>query len=945
MQADDDTLAVWKVLNGLADEKRFLIGFLSTHHMPRALESFEMIHIFIQGMIRIPSNNPKAHTRPLMIEITLQDFLSRQRFLGKKKLTDSSISCPELELSVSTLYQFKSFACPAPLQKLNRSYIAGGIHTDNINSITRDITTYGFHSTLGSGSSRLYKKRSDQYSYLRQFHPSDSAREELDGITEINRMLAAEVKIGFKREREEIIDEVYKKELGEFIVENEDWGESFRTRKPRQNEREIVGEEKEEVRDGEMEDNAEDVAEFDNGFFEGMNFDTKNTGGEEYESNPLPANIFQFESSESETSYTGGFSFEAKNKKKDEDFFFEPPQENGVHVEFDFNRKKSNSQKNHVQNSNEFDNINHFPEPKKPINFLDDEEDFFIDENQDEGLMQNYPSFEAFQPEKNQNGQIKNNQDEEYSNTQGNNIQNQVQVLVEERPIDFSQFGAYTTTNDNQVDENAFFGNDDNSFFEEKKPALAHENPRRVDTYNPVTPSIRIFDDNPTQPYQQKPIIPPLPVRISPSRQANPFAEETSTPRNRDDSFDIPKPKEFFDSHQSDSDSFFRKPMVKQNALDLDLLGLDIVSPPHNPTKTHHPTLIPLDSLIEPSFLVGEPRNPFEDDSPTDHPTYTPTQPIPPPLPPIQKPAQFYLPQDISFIRLHHKEYLSYIESKVGSASTSKLTLSGMITPVSTMGDTSVKMSLLGEVWGNSKQVEVKKGPVSTKWIKTGETGVEYSLRETVLRKDKLPSLIKHQMKNEKQVTLKLYTNLLYAKQSMSGASVLIRVSKQLNKFQFEASKQHNEIRGNGIYWKVGASYIARLSEIRRTLRLEFRSQRVFGPNRKCGVQLGTADGVRREHEGDGGRCVSLATDGVPRVQCGEGDRQVDGIQVFDNVLIIIRSINDMFETDVHLSTKPFEELELINRKDLGKGGYASVKLGRLKGSSRLYAVKIVGGV
>jgi hypothetical protein len=35
-------------------------------------------------------------------------------------------------------------------------------------------------------------------------------------------------------------------------------------------------------------------------------------------------------------------------------------------------------------------------------------------------------------------------------------------------------------------------------------------------------------------------------------------------------------------------------------------------------------------------------------------------------------------------------------------------------------------------------------------------------------------------------------------------------------------------------------------------------------------------------------------------------------------------------------------ELELVRRKDLGKGGYASVKLGRLKGEDRLYAVKIV---
>lgn len=47
-------------------------------------------------------------------------------------------------------------------------------------------------------------------------------------------------------------------------------------------------------------------------------------------------------------------------------------------------------------------------------------------------------------------------------------------------------------------------------------------------------------------------------------------------------------------------------------------------------------------------------------------------------------------------------------------------------------------------------------------------------------------------------------------------------------------------------------------------------------------------------------------------------------------------------QVDPKFLNKTFADLEIINKKDLGKGGYASVKLGRLKGDSQLYAVKIV---
>lgn len=45
---------------------------------------------------------------------------------------------------------------------------------------------------------------------------------------------------------------------------------------------------------------------------------------------------------------------------------------------------------------------------------------------------------------------------------------------------------------------------------------------------------------------------------------------------------------------------------------------------------------------------------------------------------------------------------------------------------------------------------------------------------------------------------------------------------------------------------------------------------------------------------------------------------------------------------DNRFSNKGFEDLELIKAKDLGKGGYANVRMGRLKGDPTLYAVKIV---
>ncbi len=49
-----------------------------------------------------------------------------------------------------------------------------------------------------------------------------------------------------------------------------------------------------------------------------------------------------------------------------------------------------------------------------------------------------------------------------------------------------------------------------------------------------------------------------------------------------------------------------------------------------------------------------------------------------------------------------------------------------------------------------------------------------------------------------------------------------------------------------------------------------------------------------------------------------------------------------MNEDNSKFANKYFEDLELVKKKELGKGGYASVRLGRLRGDTTMYAVKIV---
>jgi hypothetical protein len=49
-----------------------------------------------------------------------------------------------------------------------------------------------------------------------------------------------------------------------------------------------------------------------------------------------------------------------------------------------------------------------------------------------------------------------------------------------------------------------------------------------------------------------------------------------------------------------------------------------------------------------------------------------------------------------------------------------------------------------------------------------------------------------------------------------------------------------------------------------------------------------------------------------------------------------------MSEEEKWFKGKTFKDLEIIYKKDLGKGGYASVKLGRLRPNPTLFAIKIV---
>ena len=86
---------------------------------------------------------------------------------------------------------------------------------------------------------------------------------------------------------------------------------------------------------------------------------------------------------------------------------------------------------------------------------------------------------------------------------------------------------------------------------------------------------------------------------------------------------------------------------------------------------------------------------------------------------------------------------------------------------------------------------------------------VNYSLSKVSLKKEKLPSLLKYQTPDNKSLTLKLFTNKLYSSAASLGSRITITTSRPLNKFQFDASKPHDNINGKSIVWLVNFSHPA----------------------------------------------------------------------------------------------------------------------------------------
>ena len=99
---------------------------------------------------------------------------------------------------------------------------------------------------------------------------------------------------------------------------------------------------------------------------------------------------------------------------------------------------------------------------------------------------------------------------------------------------------------------------------------------------------------------------------------------------------------------------------------------------------------------------------------------------------------------------------------------------------------------------------------------KETRTFQEYVMKGLLLKKEKLPCLIKYQTK-EKNLKLKVYTNTLYSSYATEGMKLVVRVSKPLNKFQFETSNPAFSISGQDVVWNVSLPYIDGSHQVRRT--------------------------------------------------------------------------------------------------------------------------------
>lgn len=174
---DDETLGLFKPIHGaLPGEEFYLLCFLSSFQTPVALEAFEKVHGYVQGIMRIPSENIKVQFRHIEIESALQDIFSKLIYLSRKLDLDQTNPSPSaLEASITRMYPFRSLANPTCLQLLNRPAL---IHCHSANTD---------------------KGRRSKYAWVKPTPAAPRNAEEIEAIHDISRTLAAEVKIGSKK--------------------------------------------------------------------------------------------------------------------------------------------------------------------------------------------------------------------------------------------------------------------------------------------------------------------------------------------------------------------------------------------------------------------------------------------------------------------------------------------------------------------------------------------------------------------------------------------------------------------------------------------------------------------------------------------------------------------------------------------------------------------------
>lgn len=329
---------------------------------------------------------------------------------------------------------------------------------------------------------------------------------------------------------------------------------------------------------------------------------------------------------------------------------------------------------------------------------------------------------------------------------------------------------------------------------------------------------------------QNKPLV-KEPAKTIPSQVSQPYGQvqQTSIPTPFQPTQPIIQPQQpiFEQSRQPPEqvvrpqESVIQKPQIikSQPVGNIDLLGLDI-------TPTNTSVQLPMLATTSPTSKT----NPFEDDSSpisspnVPSPTEVSPQPVPQP-PPVAQPLPIEPPSLNNYHLIQHDKIL-HRESVAQNKSTSELL--GRLTltvhspqptqttqpPPSALGAT-VRIGLVGDYWlreGLAKRIPpndqngiVEDLPSAVEVNLQGRTGrcfQEYVIKPPLLKIQKLPCLMKHQLQ-EKTLKVKVYTNSMYAAYSLGGAKLTVRISKPLNKFQFESSNPSFTIQGRDICYPL----------------------------------------------------------------------------------------------------------------------------------------------